>query len=222
MNWSDLKGIIGTAAPILGTLVGGPAGAVVGKLIASGLGLNGDATPGEVNNLLQSNPDAFVKLQQIEADNKVQLQQLQVTAANNQLLADNAQYAAEAADRDSARKLAAQQPTDYTRQILTYLLTGLVGMVVWYIFSGRAIDLLKDSVTSLTIGTVLGYLFNEFKQVLGFWFGATREGQKQTSAITDFAVSPGAVTAATPDTTTVTTPAAVNVEPTAPELFKGH
>lgn len=211
MNWGDLKGVIGKAAPILGTLVGGPAGGAVGALIAAGLGVN--PTPDEVSDALLKNPDAYVKLQEIEANNRIQLQQLAVTAESNRLQAANVQFAAEAADRDSARKLAAAQPNDYTRQILTYAVTALIAGVVVMIFAGTATvrELLKDPVISLTIGTLLGYLFNEWKQMLGFWFGATREGQQQTNAITQFAVSPGSVT--TPDaTTTVSTSAPITVQ----------
>lgn len=212
IQWSDLKTVIGKAAPILGTLVGGPAGAAVGGLIAAGLGVAN--TPEAVDSALSSNPDAYVKLKQIEADNQVQLQQLTVTAEQNRLSAETAQYAAEAADRDSARKLAAAQPTDWTRQILTYAITGIVAFVIVMIFVGPTTvrDLLKDPVISLTVGTLIGYLFNEWKQVLGFWFGMTKDQAQQTAAITQFAVTPGSVT--TPEsTTTVQTNAAVTVAP---------
>ena len=37
MNWSDIAGTIGKAAPMLGTLVGGPAGAAVGAIAAIAL-----------------------------------------------------------------------------------------------------------------------------------------------------------------------------------------
>lgn len=208
MNWSDLKGIIGKAAPILGTLVGGPAGAAVGGLIAEGLGV--DSTPDAVSDALLKNPDAYVKLQEIEANNKVQLQQLTVTAEQNRLAASNQQFAAEAADRDSARRFASTQPTDKTRQILTYALTALIAGMLFMIFSGFAESMLKDNVSSLTVGTVLGYMFNEYKQVLAFWFGSTKDQSAQSTQIANFAVTPGSVT--TPDaTTTVSTSAPVTV-----------
>lgn len=223
MNWSDLKGIIGTAAPILGGLVGGPAGAIVGKLVATGLGLSPDATPDAVAGLLATNPDAYVKLQQIENDNKVQLQQLMVTSEQNRLQAANAALAAETADRASARDLAGKQPADYTRQILTYMMTLLMIWLVYEIFSGGASAVLKDPITSLTAGTLLGLVFREIGSVFAFWFGTNNEGQKQTRAITAFATAPGTVTAADPTTTTVTTPPAVNVDSTpASDIFKGH
>lgn len=210
IQWSDLKGIVGKAAPILGTLVAGPAGTAIGGLIAAGLGVA--ATPEAVDSALSNNPDALVKLKQIESDNQVQLQKLAVTAENHRLQAANAQYAAEASDRDSARKLAAQQPKDWMRPLLAIGVLLMTAYIVWSIMSGSAEGIIKDTTAALTVGTLIGYVISELKQVYGFYFGMTKEATAQNAAITQFAVTPGAVT--TPDsTTTVQTNAAVTVDP---------
>lgn len=92
MNWKDIAGLVGNAAPILGTLVGGPAGGAIGAMIASGLGCGN--TPDDVKVALATNPDAAVKLAQIEKDRQVDLQQLLMQATQNQLIADTASIAA--------------------------------------------------------------------------------------------------------------------------------
>lgn len=74
MEWKDLAAIIGKSAPLLGTLIAGPAGGAIGGLVASAFGTQ--ATPDAVQQALQTNPDAAVKLQQIEADRQVKLQEL--------------------------------------------------------------------------------------------------------------------------------------------------
>jgi len=74
MNWGFLKKIIGTAAPLLGTVVGGPLGAAAGGLIAKKLGV--DATPQAVHDALIADPDASSKLAEIEAQNKGELENL--------------------------------------------------------------------------------------------------------------------------------------------------
>lgn len=89
MKWSDLSAVVGKAAPILGTLVGGPAGAAVGALISSALGVENE--PSAVQAALKTSPDAAVKLAQIEKDRAVELQQLVVTAENNRLSAETSQ-----------------------------------------------------------------------------------------------------------------------------------
>lgn len=91
MDWKDIAGAVGKAAPILGTLLGGPAGAVVGtigSIISSALGC--ENSPAAVQMALQSNPDAAVKLAQIEADSRVRLQELAVKAASDQANAEQA------------------------------------------------------------------------------------------------------------------------------------
>lgn len=191
MNWSDVGKAIGSAAPMVGTLLGGPAGAAVGALVASALGTSN--SPESVNAALAMNPEALAKVQELQINAKVQLQQLAVTAENNRLQAEAAQYSAEAADRDSARKLASQQPNDIIRPAITLLLIlGAFGILI-AVFGGFAEGILKDTTAALTAGTVIGFWFNELKQTLGFYFGMTRESQKQNAIVTSFAVEPGTV-----------------------------
>jgi len=191
MNWSDLENAIGKAAPILGTLLGGPAGGAVGALISSSLGISN--TPDELNAAIAADPALAEKLQEIQINSKNELQKLQVTAAQNQLVAATAQYQAEASDRDSARKLAAQQPKDWIRPSIAIILTVGVICLTVLIFGGFASSQLTNPTSAAIIGTVLGYLFNELKQVYGFYFGMTKDGSNQTNAITAFATAPGSV-----------------------------
>lgn len=64
MDWSDLKGVISKAAPILGSLIG-PEGTLLGGLVSAALGTAN--TPEAVSAALQSDPAALLKLQQLEA-----------------------------------------------------------------------------------------------------------------------------------------------------------
>lgn len=192
MNWSDIGGIVGRAAPIVGTLLGGPAGAAVGALVASALNVPND--PDAVNVALAGNPDAMVRITELQTNARLQLEQLAVTAENNRLQAAGAQYSAEAADRDSARQLAAKQPNDMVRPALTFVMLGGSLFVVVAVLIGWATEAIKDPVASLTIGMVLGLWLGMTKEVMGFWFGMTKESQKQNAIVTDFAVQPGTVT----------------------------
>ena len=192
MNWSDIGNMVGRAAPIVGTLLGGPAGAAVGALVASALNVPND--PDSVNVALAANPEALARVQELQINARVQLEQLAVTAESNRLQAEAAQYSAEAADRDSARKLASQQPNDMVRPILTFVMLGGSLFVVVAVLIGWATEAIKDPVASLTIGMVLGLWLGMTKEVMGFWFGMTKESQKQSAIVTDFAVAPGAVT----------------------------
>ncbi|MER1940518.1 hypothetical protein ABS755_07390 [Castellaniella sp. FW104-16D08] len=202
MDWKDIAGVVGKAAPIVGGLLGGPAGAAVGGLISTALGT--DSSPDAVSAAILADPQAAIKLKELETNSRVQLQQLAVTAEQNRLQAAAAQYAAEASDRDSARRLAAQQPKDWIRPTITLLLVLGAGGIGWAILSGTAESLLRDATASLTVGTLIGYWFNELKQVLAFYFGTTGDAQKAGAEVLQFAVSPGSVT--TPDAPRSTLP----------------
>ncbi|WP_218190137.1 hypothetical protein [Pseudomonas sp. NFACC02] len=173
-------------------MLGGPAGAAVGALVASALNVPSD--PESVNAALTGNPDALVRVQELQTNARVQLQQLAVTAENNRLQAEAAQYAAEAADRDSARQLAAKQPNDLIRPAITIiLLVGALSILVC-IFTGIGLEALQNPVAASTISLLIGLWFSELKQTLGFYFGMTKESQKQNAIVTQFAVEPGTVT----------------------------
>lgn len=192
MNWSDIGGIVGRAAPIVGTLLGGPAGAAVGALVASALNVPND--PDAVSVALAGNPDAMVRVQELQLTARVELEKLAVQAETVRLQAAGAQYAAEAADRDSARQLAAKQPNDIVRPALTFIMLGGSLFVVVAVLIGWANEVIKDPTAALTVGTVLGLWLGMTKEVMGFWFGMTKESQKQNAIVTDFAVQPGTVT----------------------------
>lgn len=192
MNWSDIGGIVGRAAPIVGTLLGGPAGAAVGALVASALNVPND--PDAVNKALAGNPDAMVRVQELQLTARVELEKLAVQAETMRLQAAGAQYVAEAADRDSARQLAAKQPNDIVRPALTFIMLGGSLFVVVAVLIGWANEVIKDPTAALTVGTVLGLWLGMTKEVMGFWFGMTKESQKQNAIVTDFAVQPGTVT----------------------------
>lgn len=192
MNWSDIGNIVGKAAPVVGTLLGGPAGGMVGSLIANALNVSPD--PDSVNAALAADPNAMLKVQELQINAKVQLEQLAVTAENNRLQAEGAQFAAEAVDRDSARQLAAKQPNDLIRPAITIiLLVGALSILVC-IFTGVGLEALQNPVAASTISLLIGLWFSELKQTLGFYFGMTKESQTQNAIVTQFAVEPGTVT----------------------------
>ncbi len=66
MDWHDVAEKVAAAAPALGAALGGPGGAAVGGLVASVLGV--EATPAAVQEAVDHDPQAALKLRRIEAD----------------------------------------------------------------------------------------------------------------------------------------------------------
>lgn len=195
MNWSDIGSTILKDAPIIGTLLGGPIGvtvAAVGGLVSSALGV--ENTPEAVSVAIAADPTAAEKIKEAELNSKVQLQQLLVTQEQNRLQFSLQTYQAETSDRNSARDLAAKQPKDWMRPVLGLIIViATIGMV-GAILSGAANDVIKNPTSALTAGTIIGYMFNEAKSVLGFYFGQTQDSAKANEAVRNFAISPGTVT----------------------------
>ena len=74
MDWSKIKNIVAKAAPMLGTVLGGPLGGAAGSLIAAGLGV--EDSPEAVMQALSQDPAALAKVKEIESNNHVEIQRL--------------------------------------------------------------------------------------------------------------------------------------------------
>lgn len=85
MNWKDIAGDVAKAAPVLGTLLGGPAGGMVGGWIAHAFGGNDSSKPEDIIKILQGDAEASVKLKQIELDHEKDIASLQVQLAITEL-----------------------------------------------------------------------------------------------------------------------------------------
>ena len=86
MDWKDVGAAAGKFAPLLGTLLGGPAGAAIGALVAGVLGTAN--TPDAIQAAIATDPSAALKLAQFESDNKVKLQAMMYAHADNLIAAE--------------------------------------------------------------------------------------------------------------------------------------
>ena len=102
MDWSKVASNIGSSAPLLAGLVGGPIGVGVtaaAAIISHALGTPSD--PGVVE-LALNDPTALEKVRQAESANSLQLQQLMVSAAQASLAHESDMARIQAADRADA------------------------------------------------------------------------------------------------------------------------
>lgn len=67
--WDKIKELIGDSAPIVGGLLGGPAGAAVGGLLSKALGVENSASA--IEKELIGNPDAILKLRELEMSKEI-------------------------------------------------------------------------------------------------------------------------------------------------------
>jgi len=83
MKWSDVGKIVGDTAPLIGTLLGGPAGGTIGALVSRVLNCKND--PEQVYNLLKDNPEAILKIKQAEIEHDTELAKLAFQSASAQI-----------------------------------------------------------------------------------------------------------------------------------------
>ena len=167
LNWSDIASTIGRAAPLIGTLLGGPAGSVVGGIVASVLGT--ENTPDAIHAAIAMNPEAALKLAQYEGDNALKLQTMVYAHADKVIDAQVASAATDAGDRASARTSAVQGGTAKGVFALSLLLLTLcLGSEVFVLFRG-----LPTAIPELIVGRVLGLLDSVSLMVLAYHYGSS-------------------------------------------------
>lgn len=84
MDWKEVGKRIAEYAPELGAAWGGPAGAAIGtlaSLVAGAFGLSPDAKPEEIMAAIEKDPQAAIKLKEIETNAKVEIHRLNVQLA---------------------------------------------------------------------------------------------------------------------------------------------
>ena len=97
MDWKDVGKAIAKYAPALGTALGGPAGGAVGTLasmVAGAFGLKPDAKPDQVMAAIEKDPQAAVKLKEIETNAKTEMHRLNVQLAIQRSQQETAQIQA--------------------------------------------------------------------------------------------------------------------------------
>ena len=152
MNWSDIKGFVSKAAPLLGSLLG-PAGTAAGSLIASALGV--DESPEAVMQALQQDPQAAIKLQQIEREHKRELRRMKIEAETAQITQINETMRAEL-KTDGWFKSGWRPTIGY---VTSFSFAGLMAGLVYALFKepGNASDIIAEASIVLTaMLTVLG------------------------------------------------------------------
>jgi hypothetical protein len=158
LKWEDIKPFIAKAAPVVGTLVGGPAGPAVGALIASALGT--EATPDAVMEKLKSDPDALLKIEKMERDERAHIREMELHTLQSEL-----------SDMQSARDVHRSHwmPSVITL-ILAIMVMALGVALVFTVIPGEN----KDMAVYL-----LGQITGTFTTAVAYWIGTSRSSHEK-------------------------------------------
>lgn len=154
LEWSDVSKLVGGAAPLLGTLLYGPAGATVGALIGSALGVDAPS-PDNVAQALKSSPDAAVKLRQIEADQAIDLRRLLVASEANRLSAETARILAVNATMQ-AEAAADHWPTYAWRPFIGFVFGSMMFGIYFILPLAKIVPPVVPAEAWIAMGAILG------------------------------------------------------------------
>lgn len=180
--WDNIKELIGTSAPVIGTLLGGPAGGAVGGLISKVLGV--DNTPEAIELALTNNPDALLKIKELETSKELAILQAELenkridvaSVIDNRKL-DNEKDQMFLSDKQSARSRQADSEKATGKvDVALYVIAGVI--VVAFFVSILAlifITLDKQSGTYELLLMLFGALTTKFGTVVDYFFGASNK-----------------------------------------------
>ena len=153
MDWKGIAKLVGKAAPLVGSTLAGPGGAVIGGMVANALGV--EAEPSAVANAIKDNPDALLQLKQFELENEQQIREITFKTLQAEL---NDKANARASHKDS------RMPA-----IIVWLLTFIVAGLLFALFKFELPESNRD---------VAFYLFGQavtlWAASITYWVGTTR------------------------------------------------
>jgi hypothetical protein len=159
-NW---KSLVSTVAPVIGTALGGPFGALASTVLCSVLGIDTNSEEAVVAQAMKNaTPEQLMALQNAERQFKLDMEKLGVDLAK-----------IDADDRNSAR-LKESTLTGWGKYA-----TPLLGSVVIAGFFGTVGYVLADGLTGLDsqaamlVGSLIGYVSAKADQVVGYYFGSS-------------------------------------------------
>ncbi len=180
MEWKDLGAIVGKAAPLLGSiLTGNVPGAVLAGAQILGSVFGTEASPDAIHKAVAADPQAAVKLAEIEANNRTELQRLLVTAEANRLAAETAQYRIEVDDRQGARQREIATGSRMPAVLSIFLVLGFFA-VLGAMLSGMAI-IPKEY--ELMVGQLIGTLQSAVAAAIAYYIGSTKGSSDKNNII---------------------------------------
>ena len=171
LNKTDWKATLGTVAPTVATVLGGPLAGVAVGMIAKALGMGPGATEQDLERVvLGATPDTLLRLKEVENQFALEMERLGVDVEK-----------IHAEDRGSAREMA---KTNMTPQIVLSFV--FIGGYFAAIFALHGVLFqtteINDQIIAL-FGALIGVFTRELSGIMQFWFGSSSGSAKKTDQL---------------------------------------
>jgi len=157
-TWKKVGRAIADAAPVLGSVIGGPAGGAVGAMIASTLGTAND--PEAILAKIKADPESLLKIKQLEADEREHIREFQLQTLQ-----------AELADVQSARNA---HKDHWMPSVITMILAAMVIAMGWALLYYEVPSANKDMAVYL-----FGQITGTFTTAVAYWIGTSRSSHNK-------------------------------------------
>lgn len=186
MDWKDVGKFIAKGAPMLGNIVGNfvPGASAVGQLAggaasmvcsALGVDMSDPEAPDKIAQALQADPEALLKLKQIEADNEQHLREMNFKVM--ELQAQERKDVLE--DRQNARHREIEIRKAGGTNMPMYGLAGLIVVGFFVLCFGMIKWKLPDG-SSEVVFMLFGTLATSFGAVVQYFFGSSQSSGQKT------------------------------------------
>jgi uncharacterized membrane protein len=178
VDWKELgKKVVQMGAPLLGGVLGGRAGSAAGTLIASLFG--GDPEkPEELLQRIQMDPQAAIKLKELEVQQTIRLRELVLQSRQAELYDVASARAREVAIVQATRK------KDWNLYVLAWVIIGgfiglILTLIILQVVMGRTLQ--NDPLLAL----LLGSLGTDAGMVVGYFFGSSKSSSEKTALLAE-------------------------------------
>ena len=175
MDWSKVAGLVKTAAPLLGTCIGGPIGTLAGgavSLIASAFGVEDAESPEAMYEAIKADPQAIVKLKEIELNNKVELGKIALQIDQAYL-----------ADTQNARKAQTdREKATGKKDINLYVLAWTI-VAGFFSLTGVLTFVKLPTDSTGVVFLLFGALVAGFTQIVNYFFGSSKSSSDKTKML---------------------------------------
>lgn len=181
-NFKSLATMLASAAPTLATMLVGPLAGTAVTALESCFGLTAGSGADAITKVAQSGgmtPETLAAVRAADQKHAEVLAQQGIDLARINADHEAAMAATDAGDRDSARKREMVVKDSTTPALAWIVVSASVAL-------GAAVVLgavTKDPAQATLVGTVVGYVFSEAKQVLAYFFGSSKGSSRQTELL---------------------------------------
>ena len=180
MDWGSIGKLIGVAAPIVGTALGGPAGAAVGSMVAGLLGV--EDTPDAVASAIKADPNIVVKLKELE----VEAHRLELEATDKARLAELEAVRMQLADVTNARNRQVEHERATGKSDINLYVLAWVVVFGFFVLVGMTMFVkIEDSTGAVFM--LFGTMATGFGMVLQYFFGSSASSSKKTTDLVNIA-----------------------------------